>query len=168
LPRRKSARNSGLARLNWGWYSAHFCGHMPLGSSRPAGALIALIVFLVIVPFWSLMTALTSVASGIASLVGLRFVFGLGEAGGFPTATRAMQLWFPRDRESSTCRYHPQPWHPVRALRHGCPLRPQCGRRNDDRAIRKLPSGSCVDHRHVNDVQTYASLCHRCTLRENR
>ena len=45
------------------------------------------IVFLVIVPFWSLMTALTSVASGIASLVGIRFVFGLGEAGGFPTAT---------------------------------------------------------------------------------
>ena len=26
----------------------------------------------------------------------MRFVFGLGEAGAFPAATRAMQLWFPR------------------------------------------------------------------------
>lgn len=59
------------------------------------------IVFLVIVPFWSLMTALTSVASGIASLVGIRFVFGLGEAGGFPTATRAMQLWFPKSERGT-------------------------------------------------------------------
>lgn len=59
------------------------------------------IVFLVIVPFWSLLTALTSVASGIASLVGIRFVFGLGEAGGFPTATRAMQLWFPKSERGT-------------------------------------------------------------------
>jgi sugar phosphate permease len=59
------------------------------------------IVFLVIVPFWSLMTALTSVASGIASLVGIRFIFGLGEAGAFPTATRAMQLWFPKSERGT-------------------------------------------------------------------
>jgi sugar phosphate permease len=59
------------------------------------------IVLLVIVPFWSMMTALTSVASGIASLAGIRFIFGLGEAGGFPTATRAMQLWFPKSERGT-------------------------------------------------------------------
>lgn len=54
------------------------------------------LVLLVIVPFWSLMTALTASAAGFASLVSIRFVFGLAEAGAFPTATRAMQLWFPK------------------------------------------------------------------------
>jgi sugar phosphate permease len=29
-------------------------------------------------------------------LIGIRFVFGLAESGAFPTATRAMQLWFPK------------------------------------------------------------------------
>jgi sugar phosphate permease len=53
-------------------------------------------VFLIIVPFWSVMTALTASAAGFASLLGIRFVFGLAEAGAFPTATRAMQLWFPK------------------------------------------------------------------------
>ena len=53
-------------------------------------------VLLIIVPFWSLMTAMTAVASGLTSLIGIRFVFGLAESGAFPTATRAMQLWFPK------------------------------------------------------------------------
>jgi sugar phosphate permease len=54
------------------------------------------LVLLIIVPFWSLMTAMTAIASGMVSLVVIRFVFGLAEAGAFPTATRAMQLWFPK------------------------------------------------------------------------
>ncbi len=53
-------------------------------------------VLLVIVPFWSLMTAATAWASGATSLFAVRFAFGLGEAGAFPTASRAMQLWFPK------------------------------------------------------------------------
>ena len=54
-------------------------------------------VLLAIVSFWSVMTALTAWASGLISLFVIRFVFGLGEAGAFPTATRAMQLWFPKE-----------------------------------------------------------------------
>jgi sugar phosphate permease len=54
------------------------------------------LVLLIIVPFWSLMTAITAVATGVMSLAVIRFVFGLAEAGAFPTATRGMQLWFPR------------------------------------------------------------------------
>ncbi|MGA2895379.1 MAG: MFS transporter [Xanthobacteraceae bacterium] len=53
-------------------------------------------VLLAIVSFWSLMTAMTAWTSGLLSLFGVRFVFGLGEAGAFPTASRAMQLWFPK------------------------------------------------------------------------
>jgi sugar phosphate permease len=53
-------------------------------------------VLLAIVPFWSLMTAATAWASGATSLFVVRFAFGLGEAGAFPTASRAMQLWFPK------------------------------------------------------------------------
>ncbi len=54
------------------------------------------LVLLIIVPLWSLMTAMTAIAAGMASLIGIRAVFGLAEAGAFPTATRAMQLWFPK------------------------------------------------------------------------
>lgn len=54
------------------------------------------LVLLIIVPFWSLMTALTAGTTGLVSLGAIRFVFGLGEAGAFPAATRGMQLWFPR------------------------------------------------------------------------
>ncbi len=53
-------------------------------------------VLLAIVPFWSLMTAATAWAWGATSLFVVRFAFGLGEAGAFPTASRAMQLWFPK------------------------------------------------------------------------
>ncbi len=40
---------------------------------------------------------LTTMATGFASFWGIRFALGVGEAGAFPTATRAMQLWYPRD-----------------------------------------------------------------------
>jgi MFS family permease len=42
------------------------------------------------------MTAATAWASSALTLFAVRFVFGLGEAGAFPAATRAMQLWFPK------------------------------------------------------------------------
>jgi MFS family permease len=42
------------------------------------------------------MTAATAWASGTLTLFAVRFVFGLGEGGAFPAATRAMQPWFPK------------------------------------------------------------------------
>lgn len=53
-------------------------------------------VLTVIVGYWSAMTAATGLASGATSFMVLRFLFGMGEAGAFPGATRAMQLWYPR------------------------------------------------------------------------
>ncbi len=49
-----------------------------------------------IVAYWSVMTALTARGVGAISFAVIRFFFGAGEAGAFPTATRAMQLWYPR------------------------------------------------------------------------
>src|ERR1700680_4841273 len=54
-------------------------------------------VLTIIVGYWSAMTAATAVASGAVSFVIIRFLFGIGEAGAFPGATRAMQLWYPRE-----------------------------------------------------------------------
>jgi sugar phosphate permease len=53
-------------------------------------------VLTAIVTYWSIMTAATAVATSALSFVVVRFLFGTGEAGAFPGATRAMQLWYPR------------------------------------------------------------------------
>ena len=54
-------------------------------------------VLTIVVGYWSAMTAATAAATGFMSFVVIRFLFGIGEAGAFPGATRAMQLWYPRE-----------------------------------------------------------------------
>jgi sugar phosphate permease len=49
-----------------------------------------------VVVYWSIMTAATAAAFSATSFIALRFLFGVGEAGAFPGATRAMQLWYPQ------------------------------------------------------------------------
>jgi sugar phosphate permease len=49
-----------------------------------------------IVAYWSVMTAATGLAFSAVSFIAIRFLFGVGEAGAFPGATRAMQMWYPR------------------------------------------------------------------------
>jgi MFS family permease len=48
-----------------------------------------------IVVWWSAMTAATGAALGFASLVGVRWLFGMGEAGALPSLTRAFGRWLP-------------------------------------------------------------------------
>ncbi|MGD9763612.1 MAG: MFS transporter [Candidatus Binatia bacterium] len=48
-----------------------------------------------IVVWWSLMTAATGLAAGFASLLVIRLLFGMGEAGVFPSVTRAFGRWLP-------------------------------------------------------------------------
>ena len=48
-----------------------------------------------IVLAWSAFTALTGVAWNAASLIGIRFLFGAGEAGCFPNLTRMLSAWLP-------------------------------------------------------------------------
>jgi sugar phosphate permease len=54
-------------------------------------------VLSVIMAYRTVIAILTTGALGFASFWGIRFALGVGEAGAFPTATRAMQMWFPRD-----------------------------------------------------------------------
>jgi sugar phosphate permease len=44
---------------------------------------------------WGVATLATGFASGVAMLVALRFLLGIGEGGAFPTATRAFTYWMP-------------------------------------------------------------------------
>lgn len=48
-----------------------------------------------IVSYWSVFTMLTAAAWNATSLVVIRFLFGAGEAGAFPSATRAFSRWLP-------------------------------------------------------------------------
>jgi sugar phosphate permease len=52
-------------------------------------------VLAVIVLWWSVFTAATSLALGKWSMYVVRFLFGMGESGAFPTATRALSFWLP-------------------------------------------------------------------------
>ncbi len=51
------------------------------------------------VAWYSCAAIVTSLATGLASFTGCRFALGLGEAGNWPGATKAVSEWFPR-RES--------------------------------------------------------------------
>ncbi|MBM3744539.1 MAG: MFS transporter [Acidobacteria bacterium] len=48
-----------------------------------------------VVTGWSIFTAITGLARGFPSLVLIRFVFGVAEAGAFPGAARAFYSWLP-------------------------------------------------------------------------
>lgn len=48
-----------------------------------------------IVCYWSVFTIGTAAAWNAASLIAIRFLFGSGEAGAFPAATRAFSRWLP-------------------------------------------------------------------------
>jgi sugar phosphate permease len=52
-----------------------------------------------IVLFWSFFTALTGAATGFVSLLVVRFLFGLGEAGAFPNIARSISRWFPSSHQ---------------------------------------------------------------------
>src|SRR5262245_24192667 len=52
-----------------------------------------------IVLWWSIFTALTSAATGFVSLVFVRFLFGVVEAGAFPNIARSISRWFPSSHQ---------------------------------------------------------------------
>ena len=49
----------------------------------------------IVVVVWSLFTALTGAVTTAISLLIVRFLFGVGEAGAYPGATRALYSWLP-------------------------------------------------------------------------
>src|SRR5687767_7481491 len=46
-----------------------------------------------IVSWWSLFTSATALAWNAVSMIVIRFLFGMGEAGAFPIATRSLSRW---------------------------------------------------------------------------
>ncbi len=54
-----------------------------------------------IVIWWSIFTVLTGFAQGFYFLIIVRFLFGAGEAGAFPTASVAIARWFPAIQRGS-------------------------------------------------------------------
>lgn len=86
-----------LSPVAWGWVGTVFLlgyaifevpsGHWGdrLGPRR---------VLTRIVLWWSAFTALTGAVSGYPLLLGVRFLFGAGEAGAFPTGSVAISNWF--------------------------------------------------------------------------
>ncbi len=59
-------------------------------------AFLALIVLL-----WSLFTGLTGAVTAVTALIVIRFLFGAAEAGIYPTASRAIYNWMPRQERGA-------------------------------------------------------------------
>ena len=53
-------------------------------------------IFLRIVIWWSLFTALTGAVNGLTSLIIVRFLFGMGESGSYPNSCGVVSRWFPK------------------------------------------------------------------------
>jgi sugar phosphate permease len=54
-----------------------------------------------IVLWWSAFTVLTGTSTGLFMLIGVRFLFGAGEAGALPNAARVVARWFPSQARGS-------------------------------------------------------------------
>jgi ACS family glucarate transporter-like MFS transporter len=70
----------------------------------PAGWLAdklgARIMFTVAAAWWSIFTAFTALSRGFLSLMSLRLLLGIGEAGAFPSATKTVSRWFPKQERA--------------------------------------------------------------------
>src|ERR1700681_4053973 len=61
-----------------------------------------------VVVWWSIFTSLTAFACNAASMGVFRFLFGMGEAGAFPIATRSLSRWMlPTERGFAQGATHP-------------------------------------------------------------
>ncbi|WP_066627049.1 MFS transporter [Labilibacter marinus] len=87
-----------LTNLQWTWVLAIFTLGYAL-FQRPAGQLSdkkgPRFVMACIIGVWSFLTALTGAAWNAMSLLVIRFLFGAGEAGAFPTLSKVVFKWFP-------------------------------------------------------------------------
>jgi sugar phosphate permease len=86
----------GLSMVTMGWILASFRWGYSL-FQIPGGWLGDRIgprrALSLIVAWWSVFTSLTALCWGAASLLVCRFLFGIGEAGAFPIATRSLSRW---------------------------------------------------------------------------
>ncbi len=92
------AKDLGLSNQAMGVVFGSFALAYALGQI-PAGAFADRFgsrwTLTIVVSAWSCFTALTGLAPEFASLVVIRFLFGLAEAGAFPASARAFYAWLP-------------------------------------------------------------------------
>ena len=69
-----------FAQIPSGWFADRFGPRMALA---------------LVVALWSVFTVLTGVASGLGTLLVVRFLFGAAEAGAFPGSARVIYNWLP-------------------------------------------------------------------------
>jgi MFS transporter, ACS family, glucarate transporter len=87
-----------LTEKQMGWaMSAFSLGYalFQIPSGRWADRLGPRVVLTAIVSAWSVCTALTGLAFNFLSLFIIRFLFGVGEAGAYPSINRAVYSWIP-------------------------------------------------------------------------
>lgn len=92
------ASDLGLSDKAMGWVLSSFAlGYalMQVPSGAAADRFGPRKILAGIVGFWSLLTALTGAAWNFISLLSIRFLFGMGEAGAFPGMSRAVFSWIP-------------------------------------------------------------------------
>ena len=86
-----------LTPSEWGWVQSAFILSYGL-LQIPMGALGDRFghrkILAAIVLWWSAFTAFTGLAGGLASLLVIRFMFGIGEAGSSPCSTGVISRWF--------------------------------------------------------------------------
>ncbi len=87
-----------LNYIQWAWIMAAFTLGYAIFQS-PAGKWADTKgprkVLSIIIAVWSLFTALTSFAWNFISMILIRFFFGAGEAGAFPTFSKVVYKWYP-------------------------------------------------------------------------
>lgn len=87
-----------LSNEQFGWVLAAFALAYAL-FEIPSGFLGDIIgpkkVFIRIVLWWSFFTAVTGLATGLISLIIIRFLFGVGESGTYPNCLITVSRWFP-------------------------------------------------------------------------
>ena len=74
-----------VMQLPFGWFADR------------VGARVSLALAVV---WWSAFTALTAAARGVATLLGLRLLLGVGEAGAYPSCAKVTANWFPRSERA--------------------------------------------------------------------
>jgi MFS transporter, ACS family, glucarate transporter len=91
-------RDLGLSDTQMGWVLSAFALGYALFQT-PSGILAdrfgPRMILAAVVSFWSLFTGLTAAAWSFASMLTVRFLFGVGEAGAFPGMARGIFSWLP-------------------------------------------------------------------------
>ena len=90
----------GLTPSEWGYVQSAFIlsygiMQIPMGALGDAFGHRKILAFIVL--WWSLFTAFTGMAGTLATLLVIRFMFGIGEAGSSPCSTGVISRWFEKN-----------------------------------------------------------------------